>query len=148
LKTQLLRVERFGLRHIGDRHHHHQNFFTSHCHNLPFTCCQTACCVSFSGFSAVGSREPDSSGVFARHYSDESSRSNVTGFSRICGQIFRRPCVSPPEKLLIPVSFCQRSPHRTFLVSALFPTVSPFLPTPGSIPKRRRTFEVPLSPLV
>src|SRR6266480_5535378 len=48
LKTQLLRVERFGLRHIGDCHHHHQNFFISHCHNLPFTCCKTACCVSFS----------------------------------------------------------------------------------------------------
>src|SRR6266702_3609569 len=54
LKTQLLRVERFGLRHIGDCHHHHQNFFISHCHNLPFTCCKTACCVSFSRFSAVG----------------------------------------------------------------------------------------------
>src|SRR5579859_4849702 len=48
LKTQLLRVERFGLRHIGDCHHHHLNSFISHCHNLPFTCRKTACCVSFS----------------------------------------------------------------------------------------------------
>jgi hypothetical protein len=31
------------------------------------------------------------------------------------------------------------SSHRTFLLSALFPTTLPFLPTPGSIPKRRLT---------
>src|SRR6266478_10051737 len=53
--AQLLRVERFGLRHICDCHHHHQKFFISHGHNLPFTCRKTACCVSFSRFSAVGS---------------------------------------------------------------------------------------------
>src|SRR2546421_12781631 len=37
------------------------------------------------------------------------------------------------------------SGHRTFLVSALFPTTLQFLPTSGSIPKRRLTGKEPAS---
>src|SRR2546423_15613882 len=55
LKAQLLLVERFGLRHIGDCHLQHQNFFISHCYNLPFICGKNSMLCVLLDCTAVGS---------------------------------------------------------------------------------------------
>src|SRR5712692_7869166 len=86
--AQLLRVERFGLRHLGDCHQHHQNFFISHGHNLPFTCRKTACFVSFSRFTAVGSLS-QTPVVFSRVTLLTNHRArSVTGFPKDAGGPF------------------------------------------------------------
>src|SRR5712691_2468293 len=86
--AQLLRVERFGLRHLGDCHQHHQNFFISHGHNLPFTCRKTACFVSFSRFTAVGSLS-QTPVVFSRVTPLTAHRArSVTGFPKDAGGPF------------------------------------------------------------